>query len=284
MNTVSTIDAEQRSTERLLLSIPIRVIGIDRSSGDFSVDTSSTVVNRTGGRIFLKQDVAPGDTLRIVNLENYSEADFRVVGPTRLDPSDPSELGVECLEIDRNVWGIKFPPPFSPGTAGSGALLVCRACREQVLWQLTLTEIDVLDSAGQIPGDCSRCGKSTYWAYGDTSRLPRRFDPSEPVEPPLPVQEVIKKTEKRILKRLAIKMPVRVRTRSGQVEVTKTENLSKNGFAANLGLELSVGETVRVTCPYNPVGPNIEQDAEVRRRPISAFGGRRVYGFRILGK
>jgi len=282
MTNDTEVRKEQRSTERLSLSIPIRVIGIARSIGDFSEDTRTTLVNQTGARIIMNHQVAPGDTLRIINLENHTEADFRVVGPTKTDAPWPAEVAVECIEADRNVWGIKFSPPLPQGGNGSGGLLVCRVCQQQVFWALTFTEIDVLDSTGQIPGECNRCGKSTYWTYGDTTRRPRQFNPSEPTEPPPPAEDAIKKEEKRVDKRLGMKVPVLVRTRSGQVEVSRTENLSKKGLAVNLSLELTVGETVTVICPYEESGPRIEQKAEVRRRPIYGFGGRRVYGLRII--
>jgi hypothetical protein len=258
------------------------VIGIDRLNGDFSEDATTTVINRTGGRITLKANVAPGDTVRIVNLESHSESDFRIVGPTKLDPLDPAELGVECLETDRNLWSIEFPPPFPQGGSGSGALLVCRVCNQHVLWALSLTEIDVLDSTGQIPGECMQCRRSTYWTYGETTRRPRPFQSSEPTEPPPPIEGVIKQSEKRNAKRLGIKMPLLIRSRSGNIETAKTENFSQKGFAANLALELHVGEIVTFICPFTEGGQKFEQQAEVRRCPVRAFGGMRLYGFRTV--
>jgi hypothetical protein len=47
-------------------------------------------------------------------------------------------------------------------------------------------------------------------------------------------------------------------------------------------MDLAVGDVVRVVYPYSPGGQNIEQKAEVRRRAAYAFGGRRLYGLRLL--
>jgi PilZ domain-containing protein len=272
-------DSEQRGTERVTLTIPIRVIGIDANGAQFSEDTTTSVINRAGARVILKHQVIPDDVVRIINLESLSEADFRVVGPTRPGGTDSNELGVECMEKDHNIWGIELPPPLT-GDADAGALLECRGCKQQAFWALTLMEIEVLNSTGQVLRQCSKCGKTVYWTYADTIRRPREFAPSGSVTPPVRPDIAMKNVEKRVDKRLGMKMPIRVRTEKGETEVSKTENVSKHGFGANLGLELQVGEIVHVVCPYTPgAAQNIEQKAEVRRRPSQSFGGQRLYGF-----
>ena len=123
--------SEQRRTERLLLTIPIRVIGLDMGGEDFTEDTHTIVVNHAGARIALQHRVAADDSIRIINLENYNEADFRIVGPTRLAGSEVAEWGVECSEPGRNIWGIELPPPLTQQGSDAGALLECRACHAQ---------------------------------------------------------------------------------------------------------------------------------------------------------
>src|ERR1700730_14685471 len=118
---------ERRDTERLRLTIPIRVLSLDTARGEFSEDTYTVLVNRTGARIGLKHQVLQGDTLRIINLENYAEADFRVVGPTQLAEGTATEWGIECLDLKRNIWGVEFSPPLPSGSSEAGALLQCRA-------------------------------------------------------------------------------------------------------------------------------------------------------------
>ena len=271
-------DSKQRGTERITLTIPIRVIGIDADAAQFSEETTTSVVNRAGARIVLKHRILPDDVVRIVNLESMSEADFRVVGPTRLGGADSNEIGVECVEKDHNIWGIELPPPLI-GDADAGALLECRGCKPQAFWAMTLMEIEVLNSTGQVLRECSKCGKMIYWVHADTSRRPREFAPSEPLTPPVRPDIAMKKVEKRVDKRIGMKMPIFIRTEKGETEVGKTENVSKHGFGVNLGLDLNVGDIVYVVCPYSPGGQNIEQKAEVRRRHAFSFGGQRLYGF-----
>jgi len=273
---------EQRRTERLTLSIPIRVIGFDPATGEFSEDTHTLVVNRGGARIALNCAVTAGDTIRIINLENYNEADFTVVGPTRLEGAQAAEWGVECQDLGRNIWGIDLPPPLGVGGEEAGVLLECRACHKQSLCLVSFMQVDVLESTGAVARTCDQCGKETFWTYAETTRRPREFGPGEPVAPLRRAPEVKKAVEKRTAKRLAMKLPVLVRSQKGEAEVTKTENLSKGGFAVSLSMELDVGEVVTVVCPYTPGGQNIEQKAEVRRRATYSFGGVRFYGFAFL--
>jgi hypothetical protein len=272
---------EMRRSERLSLSIPIRVIGIDLAGTQFSEDTRTSVISRGGARVPLSHAVKAGDTLRIINMENYSEADFRVAGPTSLASESP-EFGVECVQPGRNIWGIELPAAIDPEAAAAGALLECRGCQQQALWVVSLMEAEVLDSTGQVARPCDRCSKITYWTYAETIRRPRVFSPSEPTAPQPRLDEALKKVEKRGEKRLGMKMPIHIRRSQGEIEITKTENMSKHGFAASLRMELNVGDMVSIVCPYSAGSAEIEQKAEVRRRALYDFGGQRLYGFRYV--
>jgi hypothetical protein len=268
---------EQRRTARLLLRIPIRVMGFETARGEFSEDTYTVTVNRAGARIALSRLVAVSDTLRIVNLENHHEADFRVVAPTSWTGSEINEWGVECLEPDRNIWGIEFAPPLS-GEAGT--LVECRDCHRRAFWALTPMEVEVLDTAGIVQRHCNQCGKPTFWMHADVNRRPVEFPPLEAIPSPPPVKTE-KEAEKRKSKRLGMRLPILVRGPFGQEEVSKTEDVSKSGLAVSLAMGLAMGDVVRVVYPYSPGGQNIEQKAEVRRRATYAFGGRRLYGLRL---
>jgi PilZ domain len=273
---------EQRRTERLTLSIPIRVMGTDLAGEQFTEDTHTLVVNQAGARIVLQHRVAAEDSIRIVNLENYNEADFRVVGPTRLSGTEVAEWGVECSEAGRNIWGIELPPPLSQQGPDAGVLLECRACHGQGFWPVTLMEVEVLDTTGIINRLCSKCGKTTYWTYVDISRRPREFTPNEPVMPAPRESEVKKKMEKRHDKRMGMKLPVLVRNAKGEEETGKTENLSKGGLAVSLAMDLNVGDILQVVCPYTPGSQDIPQKAEVRSRATFPFGDKRQYGIHYI--
>lgn len=275
-------EPERRTTERLALRIPIRVIGFATTDGDFTEDSETRVVNQAGARIALQHHVAADDSIRIVNLETHAEAEFRVVGPTRLEGSEVSEWGVECTESGHNVWGVELPPPLAREGKDAGALLECRACHGQGFWPLTLMEVEVLDSTGEVNRSCSKCAKTTYWTYADVMRRPREFSATEPVAPVPRTAEVKQVVERRKFKRMLLKMPIYVRNQKGEHEVSKTENVSKGGLAVPLEMELQVGEMVSVECPHTSEVPDILQKAEVRSRATFSFGGRRLYGLKYV--
>ena len=272
---------ERRQTERIMVAIPVRVLAFS-AGGDFSEDTFTVEINQAGARIALKHRVAPGDDLRIINLQNLAEADFRVVGPTRLDHGDVGEWGVECLEPGRNIWGIDFSAPLAAGNAQAGALLVCQGCKREVLAVLSLMEAEMLDATGSLSRLCDQCGEFSSWTHADISRRPQT-QPSGSEAPP-PPQRAYEPggIERRAHKRLPIKLPVLVRNHKGDQEISKTENVSKGGFAVCLGLMLAHGERVHVVCPYTEDGHNLEQKAEVRRRVSFTPGQRWLYGMRYV--
>ena len=284
-------ESDRRGTERLLLAVPVRVIAFGTDGGSFTEDTNTVEVNRAGARILLKHRVASGDTLRIINLESFSEADFRVVGPTRLDSGEVAEWGMECAEPGRNIWGIEFAAPIAAENRQAGALLLCQGCGRQVLCVLTLMEVEILSSNGGLQRLCDQCGELSSWTYADVERRPQPPPPAEPTAPPPPPEPVVPppraeepkgQVEKRAHKRLLLKLPVLVRTHKGEQELAKTENISKGGLAVCLALKLAVGEVVRVVCPYSEGGQDLEQRAEVRRRVTFFAGTRWLYGLRYV--
>jgi hypothetical protein len=275
----------QRRTERIKLSIPIRVMCFGGSAGDFVEDTHTLMVNRDGALIALKHRVAADDTIRIVNLENFREADFRVVGETRLESADFSGWGVECLERERTLWDIDFPPPLDPAGSTAGALLECLGCGKQGLLVLSLVEVDLLESAGTLQKLCDKCGQLSTWTYADVTRRPKEMPPAQaPARAQPPVSPRVGKwdgkAERRVYKRMAVKLRALVRNSKGQQEIAKTENLSKGGLALCLKMELSLGEFVTVICPYSGGIEEFERKAEVRYRAPHIAGLNWFYGLR----
>ncbi len=272
-----------------MLVIPIRILAFS-SSGGFTEDSATIQVNRDGARIVLRHRVATDDTLRIINLQNHAEADFRVVGPARLDRGQTAEWGVECQEPERNIWGIDFPPPLAPGDPQANALLRCQGCGKQALSVLSLVEVDILETAGVLPRQCEQCHEFSSWAYAEIDQQAQNtpcFSPapnSNPAPaPPAPrVGSERGGIERRAHKRLPLKLPVLVRTHGGQSEVSKSENISKGGLAVCLNILLEVGQIVTVACPYTAGDQNLEQKAEVRRRAIFIAGERWLYGLHYL--
>lgn len=176
-NLAGTTDPQGRRTERILLEIPIRVASFGGSTGKFSEETRTLLLNRDGALISLQHRLVPDEFIRIVNLTNLREADFRVVGLARQEAGQLAEWGVECLDKGRCLWDIDFPPPMKATESKAGALLRCHRCGKQSLLVLSLTEVDILESTGSIEKLCEQCGQLRL---GCSSR---RFDRSKRSHP-----------------------------------------------------------------------------------------------------
>lgn len=275
---------EKRDSQQIQLKFPIRVSAFGGSNGTFTEETCTIEVNRLGARITLKHSVAPNDTVRIVNLENLREADFRVLAPVRLEGGSLGEWGVECLEPERNLWEIKFSPAVRVRDHSAGALLICGDCGTQSFCALRDWELDILKS-GELQRFCAACSGPSTWRYADAASHVTKVRVPEPLAdaaaPSAQQQPEPCKVERKF-KRLALKMPTLVRDEQGRHEISKTENLSKAGLSIGLGMILEVGDIVSVCCPYSEVGQNFEQKAEVRNRRTFFAGERWVYGMRFL--
>ncbi len=264
-------------------AIPIRAFGFDPGRIEFSEDSSTTMVGPRSARIVLQNWVVMGDVLRIVNLENYSEADFRIVGPTEFKPQGHSEWVVTCLEKGRNIWGGRAA--FGPAPDdGPGPVLECRACGSREEFASNPAEKEVLGATGMIAANCTKCERETYWTYADPAKRPTAYPLFDDVAPPARVYKTKGFVNTRRHKRLPLRLPILVRNSNGLEEVCSTENISMGGFATVLAMELEVRQIVTIVCPYLPNGQNIEQKAECRwGATVALGGGKRLYGFRYIG-
>lgn len=267
-----------RNTERLLLAIPIRVMGLKSQTGEFIEDTRTVVVNDRGARIALKQQVAANDTLRIINLNNYRKADFRVVSAAGTSDQGVPQWGVQGLDASENIWGIEFAPPLQ---GKPGALLQCQACRKEGFAALAEGELEILTDRGSIERHCRQCAKATRWEYSSIHHPSREHEFGSGVASPQRPAPAGEAANRRSDPRRGAKVSVQVRNVAGQEELSVTENVSPGGLAVSLAMDLKIGDAIQVIHPYSPASPKAATPATVRRRAAYPLGGRRLYGLQL---
>jgi hypothetical protein len=270
-------EIEQRRSERLLLTVPIRVEGVDRNGEKFFEDTQTIIINRQGARIRLKRVVTANTPLVVTTLLGHRKAKFRVVGPTQPITGEGGEWGIECLEENANVWGIGFPPPQNEEGMCT-ALIECRKCHVVKLAHLSLVEHDVLGTSGLLVKQCEACGTSTSWSYCEPSTAIQGDEAGAPLPTPETVEAQQAGANRRIHNRVALQLPIRVRNYYGTEEFTRSENVSRSGLCFASDKTYEVGEFLLVTCPYEKAGHNIEMRGRVARRLDMKGTGRRLYG------
>jgi len=270
-------EIERRRSERLLITVPIRVEGIDREGQKFSEDTRTIVINRQGARIYLKRSVITGAVLHISAGAGRRSGKFRIVGPTQPFSGEGGEWGVESQEPHNNIWGIGFPPA-SHVEGVCTALLECHRCHTVKLSHLSLVEHEVLATSGLLVKDCEPCGRSTSWSYSESSvHLP--VDDAGTSPPPADhLPRNAPAGQRRMHNRVALQLPIRVRSFYGTEEFTRTENVSRGGVCFITDRNYEVGEILLLTCPYEKTGGNIEVRGQVVRRREMQGTGRKIYG------
>jgi hypothetical protein len=109
--------ANQRRSQRIVLSVAIQITGIRANGSPFSERTSTLVVNAHGALIQLRESVLVGQQLRIKNLSTNEEMDCEVMDINDGD-SPGREVGVAFSEPCPRFWRVSFPPadwtPRSP--------------------------------------------------------------------------------------------------------------------------------------------------------------------------
>ncbi len=259
-------DQKQRRSERLFLTLPIRVSGTDPKGRDFTEDCVSINVSKHGARIRLKNSLTVDDVVHIKNLKNDQEANFRVVGRVgQPDPSQPyADWGVETLAPEKNIWGVELRENPTEETAFS-ALLQCTNCTIMSSFLLTYREVGATGASAFITRHCPRCGRETAWSFVSSDRREQMVAPEKPGAEAEATEGKRRgrRPDRRSERRLTIQVPIRVRTPEGQMEVSTTIDLSRRG-ARFFGVhDYAVGALLYVTVPYKAGEEPIEIKASV---------------------
>jgi hypothetical protein len=99
----------RRRSQRVLLRIPVQVIGQGPDKKPVSEMTHTAVVNAHGGLLYLSLKVTVGQAIILKNPETEEEQLCRVA---RADPAPDGrpEVGLEFVKPAPNFWRVAFPP------------------------------------------------------------------------------------------------------------------------------------------------------------------------------
>lgn len=282
---------ERRRSDRLTLTLPLIVCGVDERGTPFECEAQTINVNRHGARIRISRLLRSGQEVKVINKLSRRDAVFRVAGPLTpltekggefgftgpisLDPLQKDETGRERLDAGNSLWGIRFPPLARDQDSSPKALLTCRQCQAAEVIQLNMIEVEVLDTAGILARPCASCKAPTPWGYAEAPAA-QEAAPSGAPQP--------SGAERRKHRRAVLQMAILIRDYSGGVEVTKSENVSKCGVGFVSEKIYQTGEGVMIACPYDKASQNIEVPANVISRRDIDGTKRKYYGVRYKGK
>jgi hypothetical protein len=249
-----------------MFSIPLKISGVDEEGKPFEVTGRTITINLHGARIQGPVPLMTGQTIRVINQVSGAEDEFRVVGPVAPPRDLMGEWGVECLHVDKSIWGIYFPS--SSEDADTHVLLGCRRCNSMSLQSLSFVEVEVLETAGLLTKPCKHCGETTTWGY------PRR-DLEVESGAGQEAERVATRTahplaaDRRKGLRKAEQLAVRVRDYYGEMEIVQTETVSEKGFSFSSRRKYLVGQGIVVIFPFDAA----DEKPEVRARIVRVDAG-----------
>jgi len=166
--------------------------------------------------------------------------------------------------------------PFPPEIETIEGLLECLQCGSKELAQLTLEQYKTLARQPFLKRECAECAALTDWGYS--------YVDGEVLVEPLPTTGPAPSTgsmEKRNVRRLTIKLPVRIRLDNGREVTAETENLSKTGVCFVSAAKMNVGEIIRLVFGTTALASKTKILARVVRRQERAGTNQVIYGVRL---
>ncbi len=230
----------KRRSDRILAPVRIHVSGEEAPGRTFEENAITVNINKHGAAISLTHLLFSEQRLRIRNLENGIEADFRVVGELRRVFGDRREWGVEVANPESQIWGLDFGPP--PESVQPKALIACVECKTALLAPISSIEYDVLLHTGAISRHCKGCEQTTRWKPGEQAAAAGELVTG--LEAPRPAVERRKHPRRRVT------MLLQVRDQGGKTESVQTVDASKGGISFVSSSVFRVGEEVWFTLPF----------------------------------
>lgn len=253
-----------RQSERVVLTLPIRISGPGESGKEFVEEGCTIDVSRQGATIMVDRELHPGQDIKIQRIGVFKEAMARLVGQI-VKKAHGLLYGIVLVDPNVNLWDISFPAPSEADKAVLRALLRCVACGQLEVSYLNEFEADLFLYHRSIARICLRCDGWTTWnpPYGQFSAGPR-----------IPV-ETDNQRERSFYalasgmrnQRLHDRIPVdtigSVRHPTLGTEVVIVGNLARGGLSFYSASTYAEGSSIEMAVPYTSKTPNIYVSARI---------------------
>lgn len=98
----------RRREERIIISLPVRLWGMDVNGKPFTQNASSVDITRMGARIQgVTCQIQHGDIIGVQHAND--KARFRVIWVARPGSRNEGQIGVHCVEAGKYIWGTVQP-------------------------------------------------------------------------------------------------------------------------------------------------------------------------------
>jgi len=107
----------QRPSVRISKALRVKVRGVDRNGQPFVQTGLTKDISPKGARI--EGLTCLHSTGQVIEVQRWwKRARFRVVWVGEPGTQMMDQAGILCLEPDKNIWGVRFPPPGSAAPQG----------------------------------------------------------------------------------------------------------------------------------------------------------------------
>lgn len=260
-----------RKSDRIELTVPVEVSGMDPAGQPFVEKTVTLNVGRHGAMLQLAQKLFPEQELTVRRPGNDC-IEATVVGMTEA-AEGRFTYGLVFKDTARNFWGIEFPERNEADKAAARVLLECRACGKRELTYLNEVEMLVFHANRSLTRSCSKCAASTIWERGEhdtwVGPAPRATAAKD---------EVDGRSIKRKHSRLKMRMEMCVRSIEHGDDVVQLDDISRGGFGFRSRARYRKDQRIEAATNYQPGGPNIFVPARITSAGRAASDGFARYG------
>ena len=247
---------KRRRSDRVSLSVPIVVTGMDiAKGGDFVEDARTLLISRTGGTIVLPRILGPEQTIFIRCIPTQKEAEARVVGQLGIQ-LDSHIYGVAMLDPSVDLWGIRFPDPSEAERALGRVCLQCITCGTREVCYLSEVELEVFDVNHNLGRNCGQCREWTLWKdvpqdLDETGKslagLGQELSPEAAAAPAAPVPG---SKNRRRFTRTNMRKTGCVRQPGSDPDVVQVLDMSRGGVRFESKRTYRRGSWVEIAVPY----------------------------------
>ena len=277
------LDKNHRLTERVFLTLPVRISGAGKQGADFVEEAQTVDVSRQGAAIMVERELSPGQAVKIQRVGVGKEAMARVVG--RIPGGSGGNLfGLVLLDPEVNLWDISFPSLADAEKAVLRALLRCIACGRLAVSYLSEFEADLFLHHHCISRICQHCGGWTTWTrpYSHTSPAPGTLDEQDSLHPASRHLLAPGTQNQRSHERVRVEAVGCVRHPTLGSEVVLVRDLARGGLSFFSASNYPEGSQVEMAVPYTSRAPNIYAPARIVSSRKGAGKGLIEYGATYL--
>lgn len=275
----TTLSRPARLSDRVALSIQIRVFGKDGEGREFSAEGRTLEVSRHGALILTNRNLTPQEEILIRRELTGKKASAQIVGQVRQEPEGLA-YGMRFLDPSINLWDIDFRPLSESERAVGRTLLECAKCRLREVVYLEEFEAEVYYANRSIYHPCKRCLESTVWneTAHESAEREQVISPPQDAPPPEPAPAPRTRNERQHT-RINCRFQACIRYLPHNEEDTlEVNDISRGGICFTTHKHLAPGTQFEIAIPYSAGNANVFVPAEIVRLKTIPNQNRYEYG------